>query len=110
MPLLSIESNCSPSADIVKIASAKVAEALGKPEQYVMVRYAHNPDMLFAGTNEPLAYLQLKSIGLPDSAATDLSAMLCDLLNEQLGIATERIYIEFKNVPRQLWGWNRATF
>lgn len=110
MPLLSIESNCRPSANIIQMASSKVATALGKPEQYVMVRFTHNPDMLFAGSNEPLAYLELKSIGLPDSATTDLSAMLCDLLKEQMNIPADRIYIEFNNAPRQLWGWNRTTF
>lgn len=110
MPLLSIETNCSPSDKLIKVASEIVAAALGKPEQVVMVRYTHNPDMLLAGSNAPLAYLELKSIGLPDSATSDLSAMLCDLLNEQMDIPADRIYIEFNNVPRQFWGWNRTTF
>ncbi len=110
MPLLSIESNCALTGSLLKSASEKVAAALGKPEQYVMVRYTHNPDMLFAGNNEPLAYVELKSIGLPENTTADLSAMLCDLLHDELGVPTNRIYIEFSNAPRQMWGWNRATF
>jgi hypothetical protein len=29
---------------------------------------------------------------------------------QHLAIAPERIYIEFSNAARQLWGWNGATF
>lgn len=110
MPLLSIETNCEPTDTLLPKASATIASALAKPEQYVMVRFLHNPDMLFAGSDKPLAYLELKSIGLPDSAAPDLSAKLCDLLENELGIDGNRVYIEFENAPRHLWGWNRATF
>ena len=110
MPLLSIETNCEPSESLLTQASRTIAAALGKPEQYVMVRYQHNPDMLFAGNNKPLAYLELKSIGLAESDTPDLSAQLCDLLQTELGIDSDRVYIEFENAPRHLWGWNRATF
>ena len=110
MPLLSIESNCESTDGLLKKASETVSAALGKSEQYVMVRYQHNPDMLFAGSNQPLAFLELKSIGLPDEAAPELSAQLCDLLQSELGINSDRVYIEFVNAPRHLWGWNRTTF
>lgn len=110
MPLLSIETNCNNTETLLDSASKSVATALGKPEQYVMVRFQHNPDMLFAGTGEPLAYLELKSIGLPESNTTELSAQLCDLLQTELSIDSNRVYIEFYNAPRHLWGWNRATF
>jgi hypothetical protein len=66
--------------------------------------------MLFAGTDEPLAYLELKSIGLPQSITATASQTLCELITGETGVATNRIYIEFTDAPRHLWGWNGGTF
>ncbi|HHH45892.1 MAG TPA: hypothetical protein ENK53_02655 [Thiotrichales bacterium] len=114
MPLLSIETNAEiPAerrAEIVKNASRRVAELLGKPERYVMVTLRPNSHMCFAGEDTPLAYLELKSIGLPEGSTSELSAALCELIQDQLGIPADRVYIEFSNAERHLWGWNGGTF
>lgn len=114
MPLLTIQTNqpLEPALTrgLLKSASEAVASALGKPEQYVMVNATVNDNMLFAGSDAPLAYLELKSIGLPDDRTRDLSQTLCTLLHDQLGIEENRIYIEFANAERHMWGWNGATF
>lgn len=114
MPLLSIETNQSLDQSKIQaflaLASAKTAEILGKPESYVMVKLNSNPEMMFAGNQQPLAYVELKSLGLPEDRTADFSAALCELLSSQLDIPADRIYIEFKNGIRHLWGWNGATF
>ena len=114
MPLLRIQTNRPLGADILrelpKLASQRVAALLGKPERYVMVTLEHNPAMLFAGTDAPLAYLELKSIGLPTARTGELSKGLCELVGQQLGIAQDRIYIEFANASGNLWGWDGGTF
>lgn len=114
MPLLKIQTNkavdAATSKTLVAEASTTVAGLLGKPERYVMVSLEHNPDMLFGGTDDPLAYLELKSIGLPESQTADLSRSLADLLNKALNLPADRIYIEFADAPRNMWGWNGATF
>ncbi len=114
MPLLKIQTNTTVDKEqrkpLLSMASRAVAEALGKPERYVMVALTPNPDMVFAGNDAALAYLELKSIGLPESQTRDLSARLCGLMEETLGIPKERVYIEFANVSRSLWGWNGGTF
>jgi len=114
MPLLKIHTN-QPLDDaaqtaLIQKASSTVAELLGKPERYVMIALDTNQTMLFAGNDAPLAYLELKSIGLPDDATPSLSAALCQLISEELGIAQDRIYIEFTNAERHLWGWDGHTF
>jgi phenylpyruvate tautomerase PptA (4-oxalocrotonate tautomerase family) len=91
-------------------SSALVAEQLGKPERYVMTSVETNPAMQFAGEDTPLAYLELKSIGLPESVTADVSKALCELITSATGIAAERIYIEFTDAPRKMWGWNGGTF
>lgn len=114
MPLLKIETNKPLEDDqqssLLRNASQAVAEMLGKPESYVMVTVEHNAAMLFAGSSEPLAYLELKSIGLPASKTSEFSSQLAALLTAETGIPAERIYIEFTDAPRTLWGWNGSTF
>lgn len=114
MPLLKIHTNQSldqtAQMALLQKASARVAELLGKPERYVMVSLTSSEAMLFAGNDAPLAYLELKSIGLPGDTTPTLSAALCQLIGEQLGIAQERIYIEFSDAERHLWGWDGHTF
>ena len=114
MPLLKIQTNQAIPEDrqtaILQQASAAVAAMLGKPERYVMVTLEHNPAMLFAGDAAPLASLELKSIGLPGERSADLSAALCRLINQTLGVSADRIYIEFADAERHLWGWNGGTF
>lgn len=114
MPLLTVTTNRElPAAErpaALKRLSEAVARALGKPEQYVMVGYRHNPDMLFAGSADPLAYLELKSIGLPGECTAELSATLTGEVGELLQVPAERVYIEFANAERHMWGWSGRTF
>ena len=95
---------------LLATASRLVASELGKPESYVMVALEDNTPMLFAGDDAPLAYLELKSIGLPESRTAQLSAALCQLMEESIGVGKDRVYIEFADAPRKMWGWNGATF
>jgi phenylpyruvate tautomerase PptA (4-oxalocrotonate tautomerase family) len=113
MPYLRIQTNLEPLPDaipgLLAALSAGVARALGKSERYVMVALDAAAPMLFAGTDAPLAYVELKSIGLPDRVES-LARTLCDLVWERLGIPAERIYIEFTDAPAGRWGWNGGTF
>ena len=114
MPFLKIQTNqpvdTALARSLASRASAMVAAQLGKPERYVMVSVEHNPVMQFAGSDAPLAYLELKSIGLAQSITAETSRVLCELVAEAAGIDPERIYIEFSDAPRRMWGWNGGTF
>ncbi|WP_456380195.1 phenylpyruvate tautomerase MIF-related protein [Thiolapillus sp.] len=114
MPLLTLTTNQSLSAaqktSLPTALSTEVARLLGKPESYVMVIVQDEQIMVMGGTTDTTAYLQLKSLGLPEIDTESLSAALCDLVTETLEIPADRIYIEFFNPPRHLWGWNRSTF
>jgi phenylpyruvate tautomerase PptA (4-oxalocrotonate tautomerase family) len=114
MPLLKIQTNQLLDTDrrktLMSRASQEVAGMLGKPERYVMLSIEHNPGMLFGGSDDPLAYLELKSIGLPETKTAEFSLALASLLNDELGLPADRIYIEFSDAPRAMWGWNGGTF
>jgi len=112
MPYLSVQTNVTVAdkAGLMATLSAQVAGMLGKPESYVMVHVQGDAAMMFAGHDEPAAYAQLKSLGLPESQTETYSAKLCHLLQAELGIAPDRIYIEFSAPERHMWGWNNGTF
>lgn len=114
MPLLRLTTNQEIAADqqqqITSRLSAAVAEMLGKPESYVMVIFQVNPAMSFAGSQEPLAYVELKSLGLPEDKTTDFSATLCQHVDSLLNVPPSRTYIEFSSPARHFWGWNSNTF
>jgi len=96
--------------NFLRQASSLVAEKLGKPERYVMVAIEQPVPMVFAGNDEPAVFMELKSIGLSESQTPDLSNALCELAHDALGVTQERVYIEFADAPRTMWGWNGTTF
>lgn len=114
MPLFRIQTNVTVDADgqraLLAEASSCVANALGKPEQYVMVVVEAGQAVMFAASEDPAAFVELRSIGLPQGRTPELSEALCGLLRERLGIPPDRVFINFVDVPRALWGWNNRTF
>jgi len=112
MPYLSVKTNAkvTDEAELLTRLSQQAAKMLGKPESYVMVYIASGAVMMFAGSTEPLAYVELKSLGLSKDETASFSAGLCALLQDELGIDPGRIYIEFSGPERYMWGWNGGTF
>jgi len=114
MPLLLIRTNQSLSQEqarrLLRDASALCAEVLGKSEAYVMTTLETDRTMLFAGSDDPCAYLELKSLGLTPERTPELSAALCRFVEEKLDVPQARVYIEFSAPERPFWGWNGQTF
>ena len=114
MPYLKLNTNVTisgqQSSELIAGLSRLMARETGKPERYVLVEVNENQAMSFAGTNEPLSYLECKSIGLTATQAKSISAAVCKMLNEKLLIQGDRIYIEFSHCPGEYWGWNGSTF
>ncbi len=112
MPCLLVHTNIEVAdhAAFLRRCSAEVADILAKPESYVMVELSGNRSMLFAGSDAPLAFIELKSLGLSTMQTPDLSARLCSLIQNELGIDSSRIYIEFAAPERAMFGFNGGTF
>ncbi len=114
MPYLKIQTNLpltrKAERTILREASTLVATELEKPESLVMIALQPDTAMLFAGSDEPVAFLELKSIGLPARKTRKLSQALCALIETHLGIAPERVYVKFIDVNRGMWGWKGDTF
>ena len=114
MPYLKLRTNTSisqeQSPELLTRLSRQLATETGKSESYVMVDLESDREMLFSGDQEPLAYVECKSIGLSAEQAKSLSASISLILENQLQIKAERVYIEFSNCPAEYWGWNGSTF
>lgn len=114
MPYLKLKTNAAiadeKSSSLLAEMSQLISKETGKPERYVMVELTGGKPMLFGGSDRPLAYLECKSIGLTGAQARSLSASLSRLLEKEMAIPPDRVYIEFCNCPAEFWGWNGSTF
>ena len=116
MPLITVKTSAPAPAPeaanaLLRALSTRLATLLGKPERYVMTALEADAAMTFAGDAAPACYVEIKSIGNLDPERTRAtSAALCTLLEEQLQVPADRIYISFDDVPGRLWGWNGGTF
>jgi len=114
MPYLNIVTNSGVGGEagrmLIAAASRAVAETLGKDERYVMVTLEAGTPMLFGGDDAPAAFLDLRSIGLPEDRAAPLSEALSEVIRTHLSIPPERVYLNVAAVPRALWGWKGGTF
>jgi phenylpyruvate tautomerase len=96
---------------MAKSLSRLAAEWIGKPEQYVMACVQDNVTMTMAGETGPCALVTVKSIGgLSKSVNQTLTGRLCQMLQEELAIPTDRIYVTFQELAPTHWGWDRHTF
>lgn len=116
MPLIKVQSSVSAAdkSDIdamLKQLSARLASHLGKPESYVMTAFEPDVPMTFGGTTDPACYIEIKSVGTMSPSQTKaMSEEFCDAINQALGIAPNRTYIEFADAKGSMWGWNGSTF
>lgn len=114
MPYLKIQTNVpvpeKESPDLLRAASKVIAGKLGKPESYVMVHLQAGQAMLFAKSDDPCAFVELKSLGLAEHEGKKLSDAVCGFLKETLRIDPARVYIQMSNHPSKLWGYNSDTF
>ena len=114
MPYFSIETNqtIAPSSqrDLMKKTSAFIAEMLAKPESYVMVAIKPEIPLIFGGSSDPAVFVRLKSIGLPKENCPEYSEKICGFVEQELEVPPERVFIDFKNLERDMFGWNGKTF
>ena len=93
---------------------AKLGQAIalipGKSESWLMLSFEDNTNMYFKGDgSQDYAFLQVSIFGSASDAAYDrLTAALCEIVNEELGIDFANIYVKYEEVDH--WGWNGSNF
>ncbi|MFP4663294.1 MAG: phenylpyruvate tautomerase MIF-related protein [Bacteroidales bacterium] len=111
MPYFSLETNQKIDARVqyTKDATNFIAELLDKPEKFIMISLKEQHEMRFAGSTDATAFVQLKSIGLPDEKDKLIKA-ICEFTEAHTGIKKERIYTELIDLSRENFGWNGKSF
>ena len=114
MPYLKIQTNIpltkKAEQNILRIASSLVSQELERAEEFVMIAVQPDTPMMLAGTDDPVAFLELKSIGLKAARTKGLSKALSEMIEQHLGIPKDRVYAKFIDVKRGMWGWKGSTF
>lgn len=112
MPYLHVHTNVAveSQSEFLTHCSQATATALGKPESYVMVELSDQKPMMFAGSDAPTVFLELKSLGLTTDRTAELSSNLSALMAKLLSVDISRVYIEFAAPERAMFGWNGGTF
>jgi phenylpyruvate tautomerase len=114
MPYLKIETNkkIDPQAcdRLLNKLSDFIAILLNKPHKYIMVSVDHEKNILFASDTSLTAYITLKGIGLEQEKCYSYSHAICGFIESELGILPDRVFIDFIDLNRKMFGWNKGTF
>ena len=98
-------------AKLMSALSGAVAEILGKPEAYVMIMLDPETAMLMAAKSGPAAFVEVRSVGTVSAdQAKKLSKAISEIIAQEIGVESSRIYSNFLSIPGSMWGFNGNTF
>lgn len=82
----------------------------GKSENWLMLSFEEGSSMYFKGSSEkPLAFVEVKLFGKASNEAYgNLTKAITEILNVELGILPECIYVKYEEVST--WGWDGSNF
>ena len=98
------------SAERIKSRFGKAIEAFpGKSEAWLMVGIKDDYKMYFRGSDEDCAFVNVSVFGsLNSDSCEEMTALVCDILSEELAISPDRIYVKYDSSTD--WGWNGGNF
>lgn len=82
----------------------------GKSESWLMVGFEDDYKLYFKGQEyEKIVFVEVQIYGdTSRSALSSLTAEICNIYNEELGVEKDKIYVKYDLV--QNWGWNGSNF
>jgi phenylpyruvate tautomerase PptA (4-oxalocrotonate tautomerase family) len=92
--------------DILKALSSALAEGLGKPEAVCFVQVEHSTGLMFSGSKEPCAMINIQSIG---GNFEPIVRPITDILVSIGGVLQSRVFINFSNFEMNAWGVDGVT-
>lgn len=114
MPYINLKTTktlSSENCEKVKAAFGKAIECFpGKSEAYLMVGIEDNARLWFRGdASQDSAIVDVELLGAVNSEASEkMTAEICDILEAQLGISPDRVYVKYSGYAD--WGWNKRNF
>ncbi len=94
----------------IKSRFGKAITTLGKPESYLMVSLKGDCSLYFAGEKlDKGAMVEVSLFGNASSSAYNkMTGQICDILEEELGIPGNHIYVTYQPIAN--WGWDGSNF
>jgi len=94
----------------LKSALGEAITLIGKPESYLMVEIEGDRRLYFGGANDrPCAFFDVALLhSAPRASYEKLTARLCDIAAEQMGVDGDRVYVKFEETEN--WGYNSFMF
>ena len=114
MPFINTKASVAIPSEKREIIKKKFGEAIslipGKSENWLMLGFEEYVHMYFAGDNsKPTAFVEVKIFGETDDADLNrLTAAITTILNDELSIPKDRIYVKYELCSH--WGWNGENF
>lgn len=94
----------------IKSKLGQAISIMGKPESYLMVGFEDEYELYMAGKKlEQGAFVSVRVLGQVNADASDrMTAEICKIYEEELGIPGQNIYISYFGTPN--WGWQGSNF
>ena len=92
---------------LIKEIILLISSLTNKSKRFVMAKLEDDSQLYFDDEG-PCCFLEIKSIGSINPAK--MANPVCNLINENIGIPPDKIYISFEDVPASMWVWNGKTF
>ena len=113
MPYFSIETNKqidgAANTELMKKATGFLAEMMGKPGHVIMVTIKPGKPYVFGGTDDPTAFVQIKAVALEKNKCPEYSRKVCDFLEAEINIPSDRVFIEYIDIDPTIFGFNENT-
>jgi len=97
--------------EALKTAFGKAIESFpGKTEAWLMVGIEDGAKLWFKGdASSDSAIVDVELLGTASrDAAEKMTSVMCDIINRELEISPDRIYIKYREYDK--WGWNGSNF
>ncbi len=114
MPYIEVKTNTDFSNDVEVLLKSEIAKILsssfpGKTENWLMLNFSCGLSMYFGGSDAPCIMYDVAVFGKQSSSSYDkMTAKLCELTENKLGISADRVYVKYSEVEH--WGWNNSNF
>ena len=114
MPYIKLTTTAKVGADKADALKARFGKAIesfpGKTENWLMVNIEDGRRMWFRGdASADTAMVEVDLFGgVSAPAGGRMTAELCRILREELGISPDRVYVKYAGYAD--WGWNGSNF
>lgn len=113
MPFINVKTSAKLSEqvklEIENQLTSSISLLPGKTSNYFMCAVEDNISMMFHGDKQPAAFVEVKIFGSSTREAyTNLTAKICDILEENAGVSPDFCYVKFEEVEN--WGFNKRLF